>query len=281
MPCVRPLEGWLGVGLTDRGRRPVVFGLHSGYSDYPVDVPCGACIGCKQDHARGWSVRAYHESTQHAQSCFATLTYADPAPPKLCRPDLQKFFKRLRKRGVKFRYLAVGEYGGRTKRPHYHVLFFGQDFLGGAVSCGMGPRSQNQYYVNERLTREWGLGHVVLAPAEPGSIFYTCGYALKNVGAGDSFMVSSRVPYIGHGWLSRYVDDVIRLGYVTIGGIRHSIPRSYLLRPEFAIELDALRDRRREFVRCLDPAVRADRRSSLRGLEVNLAATAAAARGAL
>lgn len=45
--------------------------------------------------------------------------------PMLSKSDLQKFLKRLRKAyGKKVRYFACGEYGPKTFRPHYHLLFF-------------------------------------------------------------------------------------------------------------------------------------------------------------
>lgn len=68
---------------------------------------------------------------------FVTLTYGDPPPltPKgfmtLDKLHLQKFFKRLRKyetlkKGQKseIKYYAVGEYGSKNQRPHYHAIIF-------------------------------------------------------------------------------------------------------------------------------------------------------------
>jgi hypothetical protein len=43
----------------------------------------------------------------------------------LRKTDLQKFFKRLRKlTHEKISYYAVGEYGDKTQRPHYHIILF-------------------------------------------------------------------------------------------------------------------------------------------------------------
>lgn len=43
---------------------------------------------------------------------------------KTASNDLTIFFKTLRNEGEDFRYYAVGEYGSKTNRPHYHILFF-------------------------------------------------------------------------------------------------------------------------------------------------------------
>jgi hypothetical protein len=63
---------------------------------------------------------------------FITLTYNTDHVPitqngfmGLCKQDLQKYLKRLRKLNTqKLKYYAVGEYGGKTMRPHYHIIMF-------------------------------------------------------------------------------------------------------------------------------------------------------------
>lgn len=71
---------------------------------------------------------------------FITLTYDTKTVPltdrgfmSLTKRDLQLYFKRLRKLhekqrrsegGRKISYFAVGEYGSRTMRPHYHAIVF-------------------------------------------------------------------------------------------------------------------------------------------------------------
>lgn len=66
---------------------------------------------------------------------FLTLTYDTDHVPitangfmSLEKRECQLFFKRLRKAQGKteqpIKYFLVGEYGGKTKRPHYHVILF-------------------------------------------------------------------------------------------------------------------------------------------------------------
>lgn len=268
MACFNPLGGWMGQRANDSGRYPVVFRLRDGWIDKPIDLPCGKCIGCLQDKARSWAIRCYHESTQHRRNAFVTLTYRDEnCPDQVSKPDLQLFFKRLRARGVKFRYFACGEYGGMFGRPHYHCLFFGQDFREGSQALGIA----GEYYTSKFLDDTWSNGHVTVAPCEPGSVFYTAGYQLKNLDQPTAFHLGSRRPYIGAGWLSRYHDDIARLGFVTIEGKKFPIPASYLKRPEFAAEFEELVESRRAHIEGLSPGERWDRRSALRSREKNLA----------
>jgi len=97
-------------------------------------VPCGKCADCIAMHREDWYKRIYIEADNSLFSLFVTLTYDEEHLPwadlpVLNYPDLQKYFKRLRKAGLKFKYFAVGEYGERSARPHYHLLMFFQSIF--------------------------------------------------------------------------------------------------------------------------------------------------------
>ena len=97
-----------------------------------VTVPCGKCYECRKRRVSMWSFRLMQEAKVSTTAYFVTLTYDNAHVPitakmfmSLCKSDLQKFFKRLRKNSeAKIRYYAVGEYGGKTWRPHYHIAMF-------------------------------------------------------------------------------------------------------------------------------------------------------------
>ena len=91
-------------------------------------VFCKKCIACKVARTREWSVRMLHEMSSHEVSVFATLTYSEdniPSNGSISKSELQRFFKRLRKRGCSLKYYASGEYGEQNGRPHYHAIIFG------------------------------------------------------------------------------------------------------------------------------------------------------------
>lgn len=128
------------------------------------------------------------EATQHASNSFVTLTYADDKLPRdgnLDPTELQRFFKRLRKKsGKTLRYFACGEYGSRTARPHYHVALFGQ------ANC---ERGRTTYRANgkccevcDTIMATWGQGAVDVAPLETGSASYVAGYVSKKWTRGNS-----------------------------------------------------------------------------------------------
>lgn len=103
-------------------------------------------------------------------SMFITLTYDTKHVPitqsgflDLRKSDLQKFFKRLRKHHPKesrpIRYYAAGEYGGKSYRPHYHIILFNA--------------------MQEFIPMSWTLGHIHYGKVTAASIGYTLKYICK------------------------------------------------------------------------------------------------------
>lgn len=134
-----------------------------------IHVPCGRCAFCLATARSDWALRLHYENRLHLDSSFVTLTYADPhltwknGVSQLVKSDLQKFFKRLRKAGYKLRYFAVGEYGSKTFRPHYHIILFGS--------------------VPETAIRAaWQFGLVHIGKVSQASVMYCLGYIVNGKG---------------------------------------------------------------------------------------------------
>lgn len=131
-------------------------------------VKCGQCMECRLAYSREWAIRISHEARMHDQSCFLTLTYDDvnlPLHGQLVKRDLQLFFKRLRKLVGPFRYVASGEYGELSRRPHFHVALFGLDFSSDRIEYGQGIRG-DKIFVSPVVGRIWGksvfpMGHTI------------------------------------------------------------------------------------------------------------------------
>lgn len=122
------------------------------------------------------------EASQHEYSCFATLTYADdrlPAGNELVPRDLQLFVKRLRRASLysRLRYFAVGEYGDKSWRPHYHAAIFGYP----ACQAGGFVRGECQCQPCSVVRATWGFGHVFLGELSISSAAYIGGYVVKKL----------------------------------------------------------------------------------------------------
>lgn len=225
MACFFPRDAWKSRRLTEKGKRQVVFNRRDGYEDMQLQVPCGKCGGCRADRAMSWAIRCYHEASLYPQNCFVTLTYADPAPPKLDPKHLSQFFHDLRHCGEKLRWYACGEYGDKTKRPHYHALIFGRDFLEGAIPIDV----ERQSYLSEFLTDKWGHGMVDLQRFNMATACYVAGYVTKKIGNEqdeDTFQSMSRG--LGYGWLQQHWHEIRNNGFVVIEGRKYPVPPAYL-----------------------------------------------------
>lgn len=208
-----------------------------------LQLPCGKCLGCRQQRATEWAHRCEHEASGNRWNCFLTLTYRDEKVPPdgSLRPQhLRMFIKRLRKghgssSGPVLReagpllFFACGEYGDVTSRPHYHVALFNCWFLD-AYKVG------KDLYESPWLDGRWGLGSHRLGLFKAGAAGYIAKYALKasaTVISADGvvlvrpFARMSRRPLIGGHWLARYSSDLLR-GYLAgTGGSRSAVPRAY------------------------------------------------------
>lgn len=161
-----------------------------------VSVPCSKCAACNYNYRRGWQSRLEMESKLYDSDhqAFVTLTYSEVPltpdfQPTLRKSDLQKFFKRCRKDKYIIRYLAVGEYGDKGGRPHYHAIIFG-------------PTVQE---IQRMCSDHWPHGHNLVVPVLEGATSYVAKYIVKqsdhDLGTypleGSPFMLSSRRPGIG------------------------------------------------------------------------------------
>lgn len=238
MSCLYPLTCWRGKP-NEKGKRPIVFRRADSYQvkpgeDVSLQVPCGKCLGCKADEAMSWAIRCHNEASLHKQSCFVTLTYNDEnLPPTLVKRDLQNFFRHIRDQGQKIRYLACGEYGDSTNRPHYHACIFGTDFRNGTEFS-----VNDELYAVPGVSEIWGKGNVLLAEFNMATACYTAGYVVKKnrEKKDDSFRIMSRRPGLGVEWLAKHWPDVLRTKSIVVEGKELPCPPSYIRKAQEVAE---------------------------------------------
>lgn len=163
------------------------------------------------------------ESLEHLENAFVTLTYAEDTLPdhmSLEPATLQRFMKRLRERIApkRLRFFAVGEYGDKSDRPHYHALLFGFPTCVRGRSCYSKFRT-SCCSVCDLVRDVWGLGHVGLGTVTTESVAYTCGYVVKNMrrfddarlnGKHPEFARMSLKPGIGHSAMWNVADILMK-----------------------------------------------------------------------
>lgn len=189
----------------------------------------------------------------HTEASFLTVTYDDehfPADASVHKSEVQLFMKRLRKwlGSRKVRYFACGEYGGKLRRPHYHIVLFGYEFLD--AEPWRRTATGNVIYRSQKLETIWGLGHAYTAPANEQSMGYVARYSVKKFkGSAEcanahyeginpytgqlcqltpEFALMSSRPGIGGSWYDEFSVDCFPSDFVVIDGRKHPVPRYYL-----------------------------------------------------
>lgn len=156
---------------------------------------CGRCLPCRSKKRRLWSHRLLLEALDAKGASFVTLTYADDKITSLDPEHLQSFLKRFRSAisPVKVRFYAVGEYGDKTGRPHYHLALYGW----GPCSFGRSRYSKLNStccVVCETIRAAWGHGHIYLGELEIKSAMYIAGYMIKKMTRTDDPRLNGRAP---------------------------------------------------------------------------------------
>lgn len=259
--CYTPLKAWYDEDYN------IVFKESIGHIG-PFELPCGRCIGCRLEKRRQWAIRCVHESQFHDENCFITLTYDDdnlPDSNSLVKSDIQKFFKRLRKKiNKKIKTLYCGEYGDKFGRPHYHAIIFGHEFglnykkhltrhgdaLKKFLDCfeekdkNLGKKIKlfkttefGDIYCSEELDAIWNKGFTSVAEMSFHTANYVAKYLTKKIsgnlenehykGRLPDFGESSRREGIGKKWIEKYYQQVIIHGCIIYENQKIKIPGYY------------------------------------------------------
>lgn len=218
---------------------------------FSQQVPCQQCHGCRIDYSRHWADRIVMESLLYPEhtNFFVTLTYDDDHlipnltgesiellvdgqyttvnAATLILDDVKLFMKRLREyysrvfdhTGIRVYY--CGEYGSRTRRPHYHLCLFNlpiQDL------CYYSHNFRGDtLYNSPTLEKLWDKGYVVIGELTWESAAYTARYVVKKFKGKQSdefyhqmgdvvpeFSHSSNRPGIAAEFFERYKTDIYK-----------------------------------------------------------------------
>lgn len=215
-----------------------------------LEVACSRCDNCQVNRRRTWVGRMILELSDHPAAAFVTLTYDEkhlPPGGSVWKKHVQLFLKRLRQEVNPrlLRYFAVGEYGTKSLRPHYHLILFGLYPTEGKV-----------------VQKCWMFGHSMTGTAEVRSIAYAGSYTMKKMyekveikklGLNPEFCLMSLKPGLGSGFLARAVKSLdgtqgtvksVELKTIRFDGKKYPIGR--YLRSKLNDYLDPLGTERRE-----------------------------------
>lgn len=148
-----------------------------------IKLPCGQCVECITKRTQEWATRCEHEMAIHKENCFITLTYNTETLPSIKsfqeREQFTLFLKSLRNSlgNKKIKYIASHEFGGKTFRPHHHLIIFGwspanQTYL-------KNTPAGYPIFRSPHLEKLWENGYSSTAEANASTAYYVASYALK------------------------------------------------------------------------------------------------------
>ncbi|UDN67630.1 replication initiator protein [robinz microvirus RP_77] len=249
MGCDFPVKAYRTGNVLPSGKAELSFNIANWKSStFPLTIPCNNCTGCRLERARQWMIRIVHETKQHAQNSFITLTYSNEHVPESFGLDLrhlQLFMKKLRRYRGPCRFFACGEYGDQNLRPHFHAIIFGLDFPD--KKLWKTNERGDPIWQSEILSKIWGMGFATTQLAVPESIAYVARYSVKKLkdetkpekyyrcspvdGAWyqvrPEFGTMSKKPGIGSDHFDRFRSDLFPSGTVVVDGREQTLPRYY------------------------------------------------------
>lgn len=191
----------------------------------PVECKCNSCITCLRTNRTFW----YHRILSDVSACqrfanrgssFVTLTLApkkDVYNPPLDKRHLTLFWKLARKRiDYKLNYYAIGDYGGRTQRTHYHAILIGVPSEHASMIC----------------RRDWLHGFYDVEPAVSSNINYVVSYMQRQNNAQKRLYekLGYQAPFatmshgIGYSLFTRDMDLLLSEGKYWFKGRKYSLP---------------------------------------------------------
>lgn len=255
-------------------------------------VPCKWCSGCQEKYSKEWATRCMLEASQYKHNYFVTLTYNEENIPRddelinkktgeifqndnweqghLNPDDLKKFMKDIREYWrTKFnhtgiRFYASGEYGGITKRPHYHIIIFNLPIPLENLELYK-IKNGNILWNCDILSKKWNKGFVGLAEVNWDTCAYTARYVMKKLkgkqaderyyeqGMLPEFVRMSRKPGIGLQFFDEHFQEIYKNDEIIVAGHAEKIqpvkPPEYYdrrfadIEPERMEEIKAARKR--------------------------------------
>lgn len=218
-------------------------------------VRCGRCLPCQEATVKEWAVRLEVELENARTAYFFTLTFEDAyleLYPELDKSQFQRFLKRLRQyvsRGLpdtyegkkinkiegktaNMTYFAVGEYGKKFNRPHWHVLFFNLPY----------NHEDSDIIVSQAWREKDGcqLGFIRSYPMQIGAIHYTVEYMFKDQTNSAVRLMSK---HLGEGYVNqntinyhqKTLKPVMRVNYFDRGVSRYYAKKLFNQKQRIAI----------------------------------------------
>lgn len=195
---------------------------------------CGKCLFCRKKRSKELAIRCVLHSSLYPANCFLTLTYDETLPTyhnNFQYSDIQKFKKKLRRHcdyhlDKKIQIFNVHEYGKHGKK-HWHLVVFNHDFTDKVLHT---TKNNIPLYTSKQLEKLWPYGFSTVGNVTEASAMYQAQYTQKDIKNGNSNNLkkaNSRHSGLGRDYFLEHFNQILRLGYIPLGGRKIPVPRYY------------------------------------------------------
>lgn len=176
----------------------------------------------RSDIQKFWKDLRYHlyKHTKKAQK--VDLTEEQENLEEIYSNELEDMFgnNSRRKNRKPIRYINCGEYGPKTKRPHYHAVIW--NFKPTDLRRFSRDRRGYWLYTSAKINKIWGKGFVIIGDATTESVAYVARYCTKKYARSEEeqekmkrkkqieFIGASSLGFIGYFYWIKFKDMIKR-----------------------------------------------------------------------
>lgn len=170
-------------------------------------------------HMQGfWKKLRYHlyKNTKKASQIDLTLERSNLEELEI--NPLEEIFCKRKRNKKPIRMLNCGEYGPKTKRPHYHAVVW--NFKPMDLRRYSKDRRGYWLFTSKKINQIWGKGYVIIGNAETDTVSYVARYCTKKFARTEEeqqrmkqkkqteFIGASSQGFIGYFYWEKYKDKI-------------------------------------------------------------------------
>lgn len=186
----------------------------------------------RSDIQKFWKDLRYHtyKNTKKAQKI--DLSEERDNLEEIYHPSWEEFQKPRRKNDYPIRYLNCGEYGPKTKRPHYHAIVW--NFKPTDLRRHSKDRRGYWLFTSNKLNKIWEKGFVIIGDVNAQTCAYVARYCTKKYSKSEEeqkrmkekkqleFIGASSLGFIGYYYWEKYKENIKKAAGIIMKSKNHT-----------------------------------------------------------
>ena len=186
----------------------------------------------RADIQKFWKDLRYHiyKTTKKAQKI--DLTAEKQNLEEIYHATWEEFKPPRRKNNFPIRYLNCGEYGPKTKRPHYHAIIW--NFKPTDLRRYSKDRRGYWLFTSDKLNKIWNKGFIIIGDVNAQTCAYVARYCTKKYTRTDEeqermkkkkqteFIGASSIGFIGYYYWEKFKESIKKAGGIIMKSKEHT-----------------------------------------------------------